>query len=173
MIDVFRNWINILLCLGIFTTILQLVMPNNKLRKYIYSLIGVVTIITVVSPFINLMKNKNMESAIMQVVANIDETKIENIDEVKYKAVNQNAIKENFISSLKQDISSKLKQEGVDVIKSNVFLDSNYNIEKIEINIKKIEKNVTQISTITEVVKYINKEYDVDFSKIIVVEEGK
>lgn len=172
MIETFKNWINMLLCLGIFTTIIQLIMPKNKLRKYIYSLVGIVTIITIVSPFINLLENDDMENTLLQVISNIDETNFENIDEEKYKKVNQEALKEGFVASLKQDIETKLTQNGVGVVKSNVFLDSDYNIEKIEINIESIEKKNTKISSVTEVVKYINEEYDIDFSKIVVIEEG-
>ena len=172
MIEIFRNWINMLLCLGIFTTILQLVMPKNKLRKYIYSLIGIVTIITIASPFINFFENKEMDVALKQVISNIDENEFENIDEQKYKDLNQDVVKESFISSLKLDIESKLSSIGVGVIKSDIFLDSDYNIEKIEINIKKIDNKNIEISSVTDVVKYINEEYDVDFSRIIVVEEG-
>lgn len=49
MIENFRDWINALLCLGIFTTLIQLIMPKNNIRKYIYSLIGIVTIVVTMS----------------------------------------------------------------------------------------------------------------------------
>lgn len=167
MLETFRNWINILLCLGIFTTIIQLVMPSNKLRKYIYSLIGVVTIITIVSPFVNFLENNDMEVALKQVISNIDETEFENVDEQKYKDITKEAIKESFISSIKLDVENKLANSGVNVKNCNVFVDNDYNIEKVEININK-ENN--GISKVTDIVKYINQEYDIDFSKIIVVE---
>lgn len=172
MIETFRNWINVLLSLGIFTTIIQLVMPKNKLRKYIYSLIGIVTIITIVSPVVNFFENENMEVALKQVISNIDDTEFENIDELKYQNITQNAIKEGFIESLKIDIESKLANSGVEVTSCNIFVDTNYNIEKIEINIENIDKKNAGISSVTEVVKYVNEEYNVDFSKIVVVEEG-
>lgn len=172
MIETFRNWINMLLCLGIFTTILQLVMPKNKLRKYIYSLIGIVTIITIVSPFINFLENDKMEVALKQVISNIDETEYENIDEQKYKDVSQEAIKKSFIASLKNDIEEKLISTGIEVRSCEVFIDNDYNIEKIEINIANIDKQNAKISSVTDVVKYINEQYDVEFSRIVVVEEG-
>lgn len=172
MIETFRNWINMLLCLGIFTTIIQLIIPKNKLRKYIYSLIGIVTIITIVSPVINFVKNDNMEVTLKEVISNIDEGGYENIDEQKYKNISKDTIKQSFIDSLKLDITNKLEKIGIEVIKLNIFIDTEYNIEKIEINIKKIDNKNTKISSVTEVVKYVNEEYDVDFSKIIVIEEG-
>ena len=57
--------------------------------------------------------------------------------------------------------------------KSEVFVNSNYEIEKIEIHIGKLNQEDGKISSVTQVVKYLNEEYDVDISKIVVVEEGE
>ena len=46
MVDILKNWITTMLCIGIFLTFIQMIVPNTNLKKYIYSLIGVVTIIT-------------------------------------------------------------------------------------------------------------------------------
>ncbi len=173
MLETFRNWINILLGLGIFVTILQLVMPKNKLNKYIYSLIGVITIITIVSPMIDILKNGNMNDSLKEVISNIDTNDIKDFDSEKYLNVNQDAVKESFVSSLKMDIKNKLMQNNIQIVKSEVFVDSDYNIEKIEINIRKINEENSKISSVTQVVKYINEQYDVDFSKIVVIEEAE
>ncbi len=172
MIETFRNWINILLCLGIFITIIQLIMPKNKLRKYIYSLVGIVTIITIVSPVMNLLKNKNMEESLKQVISNIDTGENSSLDVQKYKDATENAVKTSFVNSLKVDVTNRLSQNGVEVIKTEIFVDSEYNIEKVEINVKKLNEDNVKLSSVTQVVKYINEEYDIDLSKIIVIEEG-
>lgn len=173
MIEVFRNWINLLLCLGIFITILQLVMPKSKLRKYIYSLVGVITMITIVSPVMNMLEQDSMEDAIAQVISNMDMTSEENVDIEKYQQVNQDAVKKTFVSNLKRDIKNKLNTYGIEMKKSEVFVNSNYEIEKIEIHIGKLNQEDGKISSVTQVVKYLNEEYDVDISKIVVVEEGE
>ena len=173
MIEVFRNWINLLLCLGIFITILQLVMPKSKLRKYIYSLVGVITMITIVSPVMNMLEQDSMEDAIAQVISNMDMTSEENVDIEKYQQVNQDAVKKTFVSNLKRDIKDKLNTHGIEMKKSEVFVNSNYEIEKIEIHIGKLNQEDGKISSVTQVVKYLNEEYDVDISKIVVVEEGE
>lgn len=172
MIETFRNWINILLCLGIFITIIQLIMPKNKLRKYIYSLVGIITIITIVSPVMNLLKNENMDESLKQVISNIDTGNSDSLDVKKYKEASDDAIKTSFVNSLKVDIKNRLLQNEVEVTKIEIFVDFEYNIEKIEINIKKISENNDKLSSVTQVVKYINEEYDIDLSKIIVIEEG-
>ena len=60
MLDTFRNWINMILALGILFTVIRIIVPNTKLKKYIYSLMGIVTIIVILSPVINLVKNGDL-----------------------------------------------------------------------------------------------------------------
>ena len=104
MIDLFRNWISVLLCLGIFVTIIRLVIPKNNLRKYIYSLIGIITIIALVSPLIDIFKNNDMQDSIKSVLSNLDEQENVNVDTEKYSNVKEEAVKKSFIQSIKNDV---------------------------------------------------------------------
>ena len=172
MIDLFRNWISVLLCLGIFVTIIRLVIPKNNLRKYIYSLIGIITIIALVSPLIDIFKNNDMQDSIKSVLSNLDEQENVNVDTEKYSNVKEEAVKKSFIQSIKNDVKSKLEGKSIVVKSVDVFMSDNYDIEKIEINIEKIDTSKASISSVTQIVKYINEEYDIGYSKIEVIEEG-
>jgi hypothetical protein len=172
MIDLFRNWISVLLCLGIFVTIIRLVIPKNNLRKYIYSLIGIITIIALVSPLIDIFKNNDMQDSIKSVLSNLDEQENVNVDTEKYSNVKEEAVKKSFIQSIKNDVKSKLEGKSIVVKSVDVFISDNYDIEKIEINIEKIDTSKASISSVTQIVKYINEEYDIGYSKIEVIEEG-
>lgn len=173
MIDLFRNWISVLLCLGIFVTIIRLVIPKNNLRKYIYSLIGIITIIALVSPLIDIFKNNDMQDSIKSVLSNLDEQENVNVDTEKYSNVKEEAVKKSFIQSIKNDVKSKLEGKSIVVKSVDVFISDNYDIEKIEINIEKIDTSKASISSVTQIVKYINEEYDIGYSKIEVIEEGE
>ena len=172
MIDLFRNWISVLLCLGIFVTIIRLVIPKNNLRKYIYSLIGIITIIALVSPLIDIFKNNDMQDSIKSVLSNLDEQENVNVDTEKYSNVKEEAVKKSFIQSIKNDVKSKLEEKSIVVKSVDVFISDNYDIKKIEINIEKIDTSKASISSVTQIVKYINEEYDIGYSKIEVIEEG-
>lgn len=172
MIDLFRNWISVLLCLGIFVTIIRLVIPKNNLRKYIYSLIGIITMIALVSPLIDIFKNNDMQDSIKSVLSNLDEQENVNVDTEKYSNVKEEAVKKSFIQSIKNDVKSKLEGKSIVVKSVDVFISDNYDIEKIEINIEKIDTSKASISSVTQIVKYINEEYDIGYSKIEVIEEG-
>ena len=176
MVDIFKNWISAMLCIGIFITFIQLIIPKTNLKKYIYSLIGIVTVLTVVSPVINLLKNQTVEESVTEVLQNISSTDTaqayDNSDFEKYKEVKENAVKTGFVDSLKGDVTSKLKEKGVTVQSVEVFLDGDYNIEKMEIKIGKLNGTTATLSSVNGVVDYVHKEYDIDYSKIVVIEEG-
>lgn len=174
MIEIFRNWIVAMLCLGILVVIVQLVVPKTNLRKYIYSLIGIVTVITIVSPIVDVLKNGNVSDSISSVLDSIssnEDTITVNSNGVQDKQ--NELLKVQFIDNLKSDIMFKLAHKDVEVNDINISVDDDYNITKIEVKISKINVEKTNLNSVNEVIKYINSEYDIDYSKISVIEEGE
>ena len=175
-----KNYVNTLLCLGIFVTMIQLVMPKNNLRKYIYSLTGIILVIAIISPVVNVLKNTNVETGISQVIASIDEYDKKNkeakvdIDlDKKYKINSDKMIENEMSKKIKEDIKSKLEGKNIKVKEITVYLEDDYNVKKIYINIDNLENENSDIKNVNEIIKYINEEYKIDYSKIEVVEEGK
>lgn len=174
MIEIFKGWVSAMLCVGIFMAFIQLIIPKTNLKKYIYSLIGIVTIITMVSPVINLLKNQDVEESVSQVIANIsNESEESNINTEEYQEKNEETLRQTFAQNMKNDIKSKLEEKGVVVRTIDMFLTEQYNVEKLEICIDKINTEQASLDNVTSVVKYINEQYDLDFSKIEVIEEGE
>lgn len=174
MIEIFRNWIVAMLCLGILVVIVQLVVPKTNLRKYIYSLIGIVTVITIVSPIVDVLKNGNVSDSISSVhdsISSNEDTITVNSNGVQDKQ--NELLKVQFIDNLKSDIMFKLAHKDVEVNDINISVDDDYNITKIEVKISKINVEKTNLNSVNEVIKYINSEYDIDYSKISVIEEGE
>lgn len=172
IIDIFKGWISSMLCVGIFVTFIQLIMPKSNLKKYIYSLIGVVTVLTVVSPVINMLKDQSVQTSVEQVLNNISGTDTD-IDQSEAKKIGQDNVKKEFVESVKKDIKEKLSQKEVIVNNINIILnEETYDIELIEVNVEKIDTSVSNLDSINKVVNYLNDEYDIDYSKITVIEEG-
>lgn len=174
MIEIFRNWIVAMLCLGILIVIVQLVIPKTNLRKYVYSLIGIVTVITIVSPIVDVLKTGNVSSSISSVLDSMssnEDTITVNSDGLQDKQ--NELLKVQFIENLKSDIMFKLAHKDVVVNSINISVDDDYNVTKIEVKIAKINVEKTSLNSVNEVVKYINSEYDIDYSKISVIEEGE
>lgn len=174
MIEIFRNWIVAMLCLGILIVIVQLVIPKTNLRKYVYSLIGIVTVITIVSPIVDVLKTGNVSSSISSVLDSMssnEDTITVNSDGLQDKQ--NELLKVQFIENLKSDVMFKLAHKDVVVNSINISVDDDYNVTKIEVKIAKINVEKTSLNSINEVIKYINSEYDIDYSKISVIEEGE
>lgn len=170
MIEIFRNWIVALLCLSILIVIIQLVIPKTNLRKYIYTLIGIITVITIISPVVDLLKKQDIKESIADVLSSFntnDVTVSVNSSDLEEKKTG--LVKVQFIDSIKQDIKDKLESKNITVKSINVSVDDNYDITKLEI---KILKSKNGIVSVNEIVKYLNNEYGIDYSKISIVEEG-
>lgn len=174
MIQTFKIWISSLLCLGIFVAFLELIIPKSKFKKYIYALVGILVVITIVSPIVNIYKSKDVSSSIDQVTkamsSSIDQNQVSKTD-VEQKQ--QELVKSEFIESIKKDATDKLTLRGINVLNVDINLDDDYNISKMTITIQKIDTNKSSIASVNKVVNYINQEYDIDYSKIFVNEKGE
>lgn len=179
MIQTFKIWISALLCLGIFVTFLELIIPNSKFKKYIYVLIGIITVITIVSPLINAYKNDQISSSLNEVTKAMSNSFSESelpVDNSKVQSDQQQLVKQQFIDSIKKDVTDKLTLRGINVEDVKVIInDSNdsYDIQKITITIKKIDSSKSSIDSVNKVVDYVNQEYDIEYSKIFVIEKGE
>lgn len=174
MIEIFRNWIVAMLCLGILIVIIQLITPKTNLRKYIYTLVGIITVITILSPIVDILKNTDVEQSVSNVLSSIsmdDDAITVNSEGLEDKK--NELLKIQFIDNLKSDIMVKLKEKSVEVENINISIDDEYNITKFELKIAKIDTQKTSINSVNEIVGYINNEYDIDYSKISVIEEGE
>ena len=167
MIGNFKVWINSLICIGIFSLIIKLIIPNNKLKKYIYSMLSIVTIITVISPVVNILKDEAIEESITSVLSTISDTDISNNTQYsninKYENLNNDAIKSGFKEKLENDITTKLNDKGVTIKEIDIIIDEKYNIEKIDI---KIDKYSQIYPNANSVILFVKNEYDIDSSKI-------
>jgi len=166
MIEGIKGWVNTILCLGIFFTIVRMIIPNTALKKYISSLIGIITIIVVASPTIKIFQGNSLEGNIKDILLNV--TTIETMstgytDLSNYEDINKNNVKERFKISVQEDMKEKLKtQINIDV-EVTIDITNNYNIEKVNVKVpKEIEFDVE---------KFLYEEYDIDYKKIKVTKE--
>lgn len=172
MIENFKSWISALLCIGIFISVLELILPKSKMKKYIYVLVGIVTTITLISPGINLFKNEKIAENVSAVLSNFsnDVNINSEVDVEEYKSNQERMVKEEFINSLKKDIELKLTTLGIKVKEVYVIVADNYDIQLIKVKTKEIEDNT--LGQVNKIIEYINTQYDIPYSKIEVIESG-
>ncbi len=170
MIKILENWITTVLCIGIFLTFIQMIVPNTKLKSYIYSLIGVITIITLVMPVANYLKTNQIEEVTQSVLNNIEIESQENFenDSTKNYDYTKENLKNEFTKKIKEDIKQKLELKGIKSEMISVIVSDEYVIQKINIKLNKNNANLkNDISTIFLIIK---ENYNVDMDRIIVEE---
>ena len=123
MISFISSWAQQIIFAVIIGTILQMLLPEGKNKKYIKIVIGIYVLFAVISPVIG--KNIDLNLNEFNLSVNSEES---NLDETSQEQIN-----DLYTTNLKQDIISKIKNKGYNC--ENIKLKTNENYEVLEINI--------------------------------------
>lgn len=141
MIEFLSSWAKGLGLAIVVVSILEMILPNNKTKKYIRMVMGVYILFTIISPFI---KNKQTID-----VSNFEIEKYNNYTSSSGKTTQTSMdkrIEELYIDKLEKDISKKVKEQGYDILNCDVEAKLNDSeedskISKIKLQVKKNESN--------------------------------
>ena len=171
----------------IFMTAVELIAPDNSMKKYLKFVLGLILITVILNPILTIILNGEQE--LKDVISGYEEEY--NINK-KDNESTENIIKrkeDSFKDNFNKNCESMLKQEFKDLeFKCNVdcvvdFNDNDFTINKLSIQIKdKKVKKVEKIDKIDinskkdkkdtvnkeykDVVKFISKELNIDENKI-------
>ena len=123
MVSFISSWAQQIIFAVIIGTILQMLLPEGKNKKYIKIVIGVYVLFAVISPVIGKKIDLNLDEfnlSVNSAESSLDET-------------SQNQINNLYTTNLKQDIILKLKNKGYGC--ENVDLKTNENYEVLEISV--------------------------------------
>ena len=138
MIEFLSTWAKSLGLSIIVISILEMILPNNKTKKYVRMIFGIYIIFNIISPFI---KNKDiLDVSTYNLEAYSNYMTSENANEISA----DNTIEQIYIQELENDITDKINDLGYKVISCNVYAtfssqQEESNIEKIELNVEKEE----------------------------------
>ena len=141
MIEFLSSWAKGLGLAIVVVSILEMILPNNKTKKYIRMVMGVYILFTIISPFI---KNRQTID-----VSNFEIEKYNNYLSTSEKTTQTSMdkrIEELYIDKLEKDISKKVKEQGYDILNCEVEAklndsEENSEISKIKLQVKKNESN--------------------------------
>ena len=164
MVNEISNWAGGIVTSVIIITILEMLIPEGKNKKYIKTVLGIYLLFTIISPIAKAITG--------------DEINLKNIiqiDEFKNKNTNIHAIETNasiekiYETNLKEDIMNKLAQKGYEANKIDLKIEledkSNYGrINHIYVQIREKE-NGTSKQTINKIEK-INIEIENNLENI-------
>ena len=134
MINFMSSWAEQIVLAVVVATIIEMILPKNKNKKYIQMVIGVYVLFNIISPII---KNKDDFS--------IEKYSIENYQTKSQYEVDQSSMDEKlekiYLEELENTVISKFEQNGIEVAKCEVdaVLDTtkkNAGIHSITVKIK-------------------------------------
>lgn len=162
MINFLSSWVKNLSLALIVVSILEMILPNSKTKKYIKMVMGIYILFTIVSPFIEGNNNLNLE--------NINWDFYEkSLEEVSTTEVDQTSmdirLNQLYKEQLEEDITKKLTEKGYEVEKCKVTVkisQGSYNNNTIEKIVVKIKEKISKPEENTE-----NKENNTIENKIV------
>ena len=109
MVNFLSSWVKNLSLAIIVVSILEMLLPNNKTKKYVKMVMGLYILFSIISPFIKNSDKLNFENIDVSSYIN-EELDTSNV-EVNQESMDKR-LKEIYIEELENDITKKLKEKG-------------------------------------------------------------
>ena len=141
MIEFLSDWAKSLGLAIIVISILEMLLPNNKTKKYVRMVFGIYIIFNIISPFV---QNKDILDVSSYDLNEYIGDYTSNQTKEEQSTVNSQ-IEEIYIGELEKDITKKIEELGYQVITCNVYAtlssenEENY-IEEIVLTVEKNEE---------------------------------
>lgn len=162
MISFLSSWAEQVILAVIIATILELILPNSKNKKYVQMVIGVYVLFNIISPII-----KNKEKLVF---SEIDLDKyITTSTKVEQSSMDAR-LEKIYLDELENNIKSKFKNAGIEIIKCTI--DAELDITKKNAGIHSIDvkvKNVDDEKKISKIKQEIIEEYEISEDKIKII----
>ena len=162
MINFLSSWAEQVILAVIIATILELILPNSKNKKYVQMVIGVYVLFNIISPII-----KNKEKLVF---SEIDLDKyITTSTKVEQSSMDAR-LEKIYLDELENNIKSKFKNAGIEIIKCTIDAEldttkKNAGIHSIDVKVK----NVDDEKKISKIKQEIIEEYEISEDKIKII----
>lgn len=162
MINFISSWAEQIVLAVIIATIIELILPQNKNKKYILMVVGIYILFNIISPVI---KNKELFS--------IEKYNIENYETKTSYELDQTSMDQRlekiYLKELENTVIAKFKDNGFEVVKCdiNAVLDTtkkNAGIHSITVKIKPANNE----NSLIQVKKELAADFEIEESKIII-----
>ena len=143
MVSFLSSWVKNLSLALIIVSILEMIIPNNKTKKYIRMVMGLYVLFSIISPFIENSNKFNIDN--LDFNSYIEKTQKVSTEEVNQDSMNTR-LKQIYIEKLENDITTKIEEKGYDVesCKVDAYISEKENdsgINKIVLNIQKSDQS--------------------------------
>ena len=140
MINFLSLWVKNLSLALIVVSILEMLLPNNKTKKYIKMVMGLYILFSIIAPFVNNSNvlNFNIEDVYSDYSKEISSTSATSMEGEVNQASMDDRLNKLYKEQLESDITQKVEEKGYDVRKCKVdahVSESDTGIESITIEI--------------------------------------
>lgn len=165
-----KEYIATIIYICIFSIILELILPNSKLKKYIATIISLLVILTIISPAIDVIKNKDVVAVLSNTLENIK------VEDKSYTSYDFSDFQDKMVlvrtkENIEEDIlkNCNMHFNSINVKDVVIELNNKYNIEGIKIYVEKLE----DVYMANDVMIYVTDEYNVRNEYIEVIQIGE
>ena len=163
MINFISSWAEQIVLAVIIATIIELILPKNKNRKYIQMVIGVYVLFNIISPII---KNKEAISVENYDIGQYQTNSTYEIDQSSMDA----RIEKIYLEELQNNITSEFENAGFTVEKCIVDAELDTNKKNAGIHLITIKiKDHVDAGEINKKVEELAKEYEISKDKIKII----
>lgn len=147
MINFLSSWVKNLSLALIVVSILEMLLPNNKTKKYVKMVMGLYILFSIIAPFVNNSNvlNFNIEDVYSDYSKEISSTSATSMEGEVNQASMDDRLNKLYKEQLESDITQKVEEKGYDVRKCKVdahISESDTGIEYITIEIDGKNDNV-------------------------------
>lgn len=163
MIDFMSSWAEQIVLAVVVATIIELILPKSKNKKYIQMVIGIYVLFNIISPVI---KNKEDFS--------IDKYNLENYETSSQNVIDQSSmdarIEKIYLEELEDTVTSKFEDNGFEVTKCDVDAVLDINKKNAGIHLINVKvKGPADEEKIAKIKTEIAEEFEIDQNKISVI----
>lgn len=148
MIEFLSSWTKGLGVTIVIVSILEMLLPNNKTKKYIRMVLGVFVIFNIISPLIQNKEKLNLSNLDIENYKTVQTTT--SVDQISM----DERIHKLYEEELEKDITKKLEEKGYKVKNARISTtrndDEEWEIKQIQLNIEKSEEPVKEANEIVE-----------------------
>ena len=145
MLSFINSWVKGIIIAVIISTIIEMILPEGNIKKYVKTVIGVFIVFVIISPIVTKITGREIK---------LDTFELPEGKQYEVATIDTNAYIENtYTNNIKQDIIDNLKKQGYEVKKAEIKKEKNEesygNINKITLDIsKKKTDSSSQIQTV-------------------------
>lgn len=143
MMEALKGWIISIVSTVIFVTIIEIILPDGSIKKYVKLATGLLIMVVVLSPILKLVANSSgIEQSISSYVSSMSEYK--SVDTKKASEDFKEKTRETFVAGLKSSIEEEIKSKtGKDYVVENIKLktaENEFGFDEIKsLDIKKVK----------------------------------